>query len=167
VLVVSIPATFTAREEREWVATMTERLMAKEARGRLDDEALARRARHLSETYVAGRAVPTSVTWSSIQRKRWGSATTDRRTIRVSARLAHAPGWVLDYVLLHELIHLVVPHGHGPEFRAALARYPHADMAEGFLRGLAWAEASGVRTDQDDAGPTLPENDTTCPGTLL
>ncbi|MDR1295074.1 MAG: M48 family metallopeptidase [Bifidobacteriaceae bacterium] len=152
-LVVSIPAAFTTRQEREWVATMTQRLMAREARGRLDDEALARRARRLSEKYLGGQARPVSVTWASNQRTRWGSATKADRTIRLSMRLAEAPGWVVDYVLLHELIHLVVPHGHGPQFRAALARYPHADMAEGFLRGLAWAQSPGVRSDQDAPDP--------------
>jgi len=58
-------------------------------------------------------------------------------TIRISNRLAAEPGWVLDYVIVHELAHLLVP-GHGPEFRALVDRYPRAERARGFLmaRGL-------------------------------
>jgi predicted metal-dependent hydrolase len=162
-----IPERFTAEEERRWVARMSERLLAKEARSRLDDAALVRRARRLSEHYLGGKARPVSVTWSTSQHKRWGSATKAHGTIRLSARLADVPSWVLDYVLLHELIHLVQPHGHGPAFQAALARYPHADMAEGFLRGLAWAHAQGVRTGQDDDVPPPGPSDGPCPLTLF
>jgi predicted metal-dependent hydrolase len=157
VLVVSIPASFTAAQEREWVAKMSTRVLAKEAKHRLDDAALATRARNLSQRYLGGAARPTSVTWSTTQDKRWGSATKERGTIRLSAHLAQVPTWVLDYVLLHELIHLVAPHGHGPQFQAALARYPHAARAEGFLRGLTWARAQGLDTGQAaDDGPHLP-----------
>ncbi|MDR1428381.1 MAG: M48 family metallopeptidase [Bifidobacteriaceae bacterium] len=167
VLVVAIPADFTADQEREWVAKMSARLLAKEARSRLSDDALAARARRLSEQYLGGRARPASVVWSADQQKRWGSATKDRGTIRLSVRLSEVPGWVLDYVLLHELIHLIAPHGHGPQFRALLARFPHADMAEGFLRGLAWADVPAHRREQDDAVPSPPQDEAPCPLTLF
>jgi len=52
------------------------------------------------------------------------------------------PSYVIDYVLLHELAHLLVP-GHGPDFWAALADYPRLERARGFLDGWAAAPPSG------------------------
>ena len=40
------------------------------------------------------------------QRSRWGSCTPGDRTIRLSARLQGMPQWVVDYVIVHELMHL-------------------------------------------------------------
>jgi predicted metal-dependent hydrolase len=51
------------------------------------------------------------------------------------------PGYVLDYVILHELAHLLVG-GHGPDFWALLAAYPRLERARGYLDGV--AAASGL-----------------------
>jgi hypothetical protein len=60
-------------------------------------------------------------------------------------RMDVGTGWVLDYVVVHELAHLVVP-GHGPEFAALVARYPKAERAIGYLI------ARGHMDDDDGAG---------------
>ena len=49
------------------------------------------------------------------------------------------PGWVLDYVIVHELAHLLEP-GHDARFWAWVDRYPHAEKAKGYLLG--WSEAA-------------------------
>jgi hypothetical protein len=46
------------------------------------------------------------------------------------------PEYVVDYVLLHELAHLLVP-GHGPRFWALLEAYPRTERARGYLEGVA------------------------------
>ena len=66
---------------------------------------------------------PLSVEWSDRQRSLWGSCTPALRSIRLSSRLAREPGWVLDYVIVHELAHLA-DASHGPEFWALVNRYP-------------------------------------------
>ena len=53
------------------------------------------------------------------------------------------PGWVVDYVLIHELAHLVVPGGHPPEFWAAVRRYPRTERAMGYLE--AYSRVLGTR----------------------
>ena len=60
------------------------------------------------------------------------------------------PPYVIDYVLLHELTHLLVP-GHGPAFWAELEAYPLTERARGFLDGWATAEAGrrGAAGDSD------------------
>ncbi len=147
--VVAIPARFTRAQEKEWVGRMLGRLAAQDARRRPSDAALAERATRLSRQYLGGRAVPASVAWSARQGKRWGSCTVLDRTIRISDRLRGMPGWVLDYVLLHELCHLLHA-GHGPEFWAELTGYPHLERARGFLDGYAHAVARGGRDGNAD-----------------
>jgi predicted metal-dependent hydrolase len=146
-LVVSIPARMSRTEERHWVGLMVARLQQSEARRRPSDEALLERARRLSQKYLDGAAVPNSVAWSTVQRARWGSATPEDGSIRISARLRGAPRFVLDYVLLHELAHLLVPD-HGPAFHELLTGYPHRERARGFLEGVT-AVVNGELTDPD------------------
>ena len=159
--VVAIPARFTRAQEREWVAKMTARLDAADRRRRPTDERLAVRAHELSERHLAGRAEPVAVTWSTRQGKRWGSCTPADGTIRLSDRLQGMPGWVIDYVLLHELAHLLHP-GHGPDFWAELATYPHTERARGFLEGISHAAGSRAGdgpTDDDTTGSAGPVTD--------
>jgi len=136
--VVLLPARMTRAEERHWVAVMLDRLAARERRQRPSDSELSERAAGLSARFLAGRARPSSVRWVSNQNGRWGSCTVDDRSIRLSDRLQAMPGYVTDYVLLHELVHLLVP-GHGPDFWAELDRYPHTERARGYLDG--WSGA--------------------------
>jgi predicted metal-dependent hydrolase len=150
VTVVLIPARFSKAEERRWVAEMIARLQAREARRqrgpRRSDEALLARARQLSTTLLDGAARPTSVRWVTNMASRWGSCTPSDGTIRVSSRLRDMPGWVLDYVLVHELAHLMVP-GHGADFWELVGRYPRSERARGYLEGVA-AAAHLDRSDE-------------------
>ncbi len=133
-VIVLLPATLSKSQEREWVATMLARLAKAETRRRPTDDDLHARARSLSDSYFGGLAQPVSVRWVSNQRSRWGSCTPADRTIRLSDRLQSMPGWVRDYVLVHELAHLLEA-GHGPEFWAWVERYPETERAKAYLAG--------------------------------
>ena len=154
--VVLIPARMSRAEERRWVAVMLERLAAQDARLRPSDEALASRARELSRRWLDGRAKPRSVRWASNQGSRWGSCTPEDRTIRLSTRLQGMPGWVLDYVIVHELAHLLVP-GHGPKFWAYVDRYPRTERARGYLEGVSATAGLGISDagSDDSAEPAI------------
>jgi predicted metal-dependent hydrolase len=136
--VVLIPARFTAAQEQEWVRRMLARLSAQDRRRRPGDADLAARAVELSRRYLGGLAQPATVAWAGNQNSRWGSCTPADRSIRLSTRLQGMPGWVIDYVLVHELAHLVV-QGHGPRFWRLLEAYPRTERARGFLEGFAAA----------------------------
>ncbi|WP_432106960.1 M48 metallopeptidase family protein [Streptomyces sp. AA1529] len=137
--VVLLPARMTADEEARWVGVMLDKLAAQESRRMLDDSDLARRAATLSEQYLGGHARPASVRWVTNQNTRWGSCTPAEGSIRLSHRLQGMPEYVIDYVLLHELSHLLVP-GHGTRFWRLLEAYPRTERARGYLEGVAAAE---------------------------
>jgi hypothetical protein len=147
--VVLLPARMSAAEEQRWVGIMLDRLAAQEKRRRPSDEALAQRARELSDRYLGGRAVPLSVRWVDNQNTRWGSCTPLDASIRLSSRLQGMPPYVVDYVLLHELAHLLVP-GHGPRFWTLLAAYPRTERARGYLEGVAASAGTAMTDDADD-----------------
>ncbi|WP_018252286.1 M48 metallopeptidase family protein [Salinispora mooreana] len=143
-VVVLIPDQFSRAEESEWVDRMLARLTARESRlVRSDDELLARATR-LIALYLADHgcdAIPASVRWVTNQTGRWGSCTPADRTIRISHRLQDMPDWVIDYVLLHELAHLIVP-SHNARFWQLVGRYPKTERARGYLEGVAAVSSS-------------------------
>jgi predicted metal-dependent hydrolase len=145
--IVLIPARFTKAEERRWVDTMVQRLAQGERRRRPSDAQLSRRASELSERYLGGLARPSSIRWVTNQQSRWGSCTPADGTIRISSRVKGMPAYVLDYVVLHELAHLLSP-GHGADFWALLAGYPRLERARGYLEGV--AATAGLELAEDD-----------------
>ncbi|MCM3686865.1 MULTISPECIES: YgjP-like metallopeptidase domain-containing protein [Kocuria] len=164
-VVLSVPQSATRREIEHWtrelVPRVVERRRREAARGaaRRSDDRLLERARELSRRHLDGRARPSDVRWSARQNSRWGSATPATGVLRISAQLQDAPDWVLDFVLVHELVHLLEAD-HGPRFRELEARYPLADRAQAFLDGAAWArrhgaaETTGPEAGQRGASPS-------------
>lgn len=156
-VVLQVPARMPAREVGRWEREMVAKLVASRRRNqarshhRAGDDYLSRRARELSDRHLGGRARPASISWSSRQNTRWGSATPATGTIRISRRLHSVPEWVLDAVIFHELCHLIEA-GHGPAFRALESRLPDMERAQAFLDGAAWALSSPPDADVD-AGP--------------
>jgi len=149
VLRVSIPASMTTAEEEKWVAEMVRRMERQYASRGIDLEA---RAELLAIRYRLPH--PASIRWVSNQEFRWGSCTPADGTIRISSRLAREPGWVLDYVIVHELAHLRVRR-HGPGFWALVQRYPLTERARGFL--IARALERGDAGEESDEGEEEPE----------
>jgi predicted metal-dependent hydrolase len=154
--VVAIPANFSRAQEAEWVNRMLDKLRRQGSRrsagqkkaGPVSDEALAERASGLSAEYLGGRAIPSSVRWVSNQNSRWGSATPADGTIRLSDKLRPMPQWVIDYVLLHELAHLLVA-GHNAAFWRLLESYPDTARAKAFLEGVSFATSRGLGATLD------------------
>lgn len=142
-IVVLVPDNLSGEEERAWVTKMVARVERKELRAaaprKWDDEDLMARAQRLSDAYLGGLAVPESVRWVGNQRSRWGSCTPRDRSIRLSERLQRMPEWVVDYVIVHELAHLIEPQ-HDEKFWGWVAHYPQWEKAKGYLAG--WSDAA-------------------------
>jgi predicted metal-dependent hydrolase len=124
---VRVPAGLPAAEETRLVDHLVRRITRRRAGADVD---LAARAGRLARRYELPQ--PARIDWADNQSARWGSCTPSRGTIRISRRLAAFPGWVVDYVIVHELAHLEV-HGHGPAFWELVNRYPRTERARGFL----------------------------------
>ena len=133
VIEVRIPSWMSADEEREAVNTLARRLERRRAVDECPLDLIAR-GRHLSAVYRLPLA--REIRWVTNQSTLWGSCSFDHGVIRLSSRLARAPEWVVDYVLLHELTHLV-ESGHTPAFQRLISRYPQSERAEGFLEAMA------------------------------
>jgi predicted metal-dependent hydrolase len=112
------------REHRVWIEARLARLAPRlvlrplteaegrrEARARLE-EACAREADRLGVAYVRIRVAD--------QRTRWGSCSRSG-TLSFNWRLVLAPPSVLEYVVVHELCHLLEA-GHGPRFWRLVAQ---------------------------------------------
>lgn len=144
-LVAMVPDTLPGGEEKRLVEELARKVLHRDARGHAGDAELEQRAVELSRRYLGGRARPASVRWSARQHRRWGSCTPSTGEIRISEAARPLPPKVFDYVLVHELAHLLEP-GHGPEFRGLVEAYPHLGYAEGFLDGASWSHDRGPVT---------------------
>lgn len=151
-VVVYLPQGMAPSTEREWAERMVRRVAGHEAsRPALQNPSvLEQRAVELGQRYLedaAGTPVrPSQVRWVTNQAHRWGSCSPDTGVIRLSHRLQAMPDWVVDYVLVHELAHLVEAN-HTARFHRLVAHYPQAERAKGFLEG--WTAAGGGPADQE------------------
>jgi len=100
-----------------------------------DDQELAHRAAELNREHFGGKLGWRDIRYVSNQQHRYGSCTPATGTIRISHRVASMPPWVRDYVIVHELAHLVEAN-HGPRFWKLVNRYPRVERARGFLMAL-------------------------------
>ncbi len=133
-IVIQVPARLSKSKVSEVIPELVKKILTQEAREKMTDEALFTRALELMKIYLPEFTIqPVSVQWRSMN-ERWGSCTTVDRTIRISSRLNGAPPYVVDYLLVHELIHLVFAD-HGPEFERLLARFEGSDRASAYLDG--------------------------------
>lgn len=129
---VRIPARFTGEEEREAVAEILAKLKRRSTTNAVSDKDLLERAEQLNQKVLDGKARIGSVRWASNHNTQWGSCTISSGAIRISDRLRDVPDWVVDAVLVHELVHTFIP-GHGPEFWDWADRVPRAERAKGYL----------------------------------
>ncbi len=132
-LVLYLPASMSPAEEARWVETMTKRFQARRLRRTLNsDGELQRRTAELNQLYFSGRLRWSSLQYVTNQNMRYGSCSPREGTIRVSSVLAGMPRWVRDYVLVHELAHLVEAN-HSQAFWSLVNRYPLTERARGYL----------------------------------
>ncbi len=134
VLELMVPATMPRDEREHWAEVMIHRFERRAQRSRPDDARLQERARRLNQMHFGGKLRWTSIGFAEMERQ-WGSCTFTDGAIRIARRTATLPDWVLDYLLVHELAHLV-HSDHGDGFHELENRYPLTERAKGYLLAL-------------------------------
>src|SRR5437762_4468899 len=114
VLELLVPSTMPQSERLHWAEVMIRRLQRRAERARPSDDRLVERAKKLNEGHFEGHLRWTSIGFADMERL-WGSCTFTDGAIRIARRAAPLPEWVLDYLVMHELAHLV-HSDHGREF---------------------------------------------------
>ncbi len=137
VLVVRLPARLSRAQEQYWVERMRARFQRREEPASGPETPLMRRAQSLNRRYFGGK-LKFSIDWVTNQKQRWGSCTPESARIRLSHELLKLPAYVIDYVIVHELAHLIEAN-HSPRFWALVKAYPQTEKAMGFLEGYHWA----------------------------
>lgn len=141
--VVTVPTRMAKRDIDAYVVELVNRLDDRDERTS-SQEALEQRARVLSRKYLGQdlfetHKVPVKIRWVTNQNSRWGSCTPDEGTIRLSHRMQRMPGYVIDSVIVHELIHLLVTD-HSPAFYELMNKFPQHEKAKAYLDGYSHAQ---------------------------
>jgi predicted metal-dependent hydrolase len=128
-----LPAGMNQKDEQKWIDRMVEKNERWKKRQSLkkSDPWLLQRAKELSKQYL-NETLDFSITFVSNQNSRFGSCTSVDRTIRISERVKTMPSWVQDYVIIHELAHLIYPD-HSKKFWEIVNRFKYAERAKGYL----------------------------------
>ncbi|MCB8943173.1 MAG: M48 family metallopeptidase [Ardenticatenaceae bacterium] len=135
VLVIRAPAKMSDEELQPVISKLQTRLQKRVNPPPETDEKLQKRAQELNRKFFNGRLHWQSIRYVTNQNKRYGSCTPSLGTIRLNHRLAEMPAWVRDYVIVHELAHLLEGN-HGPKFWQLVNRYPLTERARGYLMAL-------------------------------
>jgi hypothetical protein len=111
---------------------------------------LRQRAEDLNKKYFDG-TLDFSITFVTNQHSRFGSCTSIDKTIRISERVKTMPSWVQDYIIIHELAHLLHPD-HSKKFWEKVNQYKFAERAKGYLIavGTGVENLKKESTDKDD-----------------
>ncbi|VVB97450.1 Uncharacterised protein [uncultured archaeon] len=144
-LIVHIPLGMHREEERKIIEEMKEKIEKKRQRKQINkNDYLIKRFTGFNNEFFQGKLKVNSIQFVTNQECVNGSCTPNKRTIRLSHKLLEMPKWVLDYVIMHEMTHLVHPN-HSKEFWAKVGEYQYTERARGFLmaKGMELMENEG------------------------
>ena len=144
-LEVHLPLGLHSEKERKIIEEMKEKIEKKKQKKQINkDDYPVQRFNELNKEYFYGKLKVNSIQFVTNQKRVNGSCTPNKGTIRLSHKLLEMPKWVLDYVIMHEMTHLVHPD-HSREFWNKVAEYKLTERARGFLmaKGMETMETNG------------------------
>lgn len=141
-IVVYLPCGMHREEERKIIERMKKKIENKRLKRNINkDDYLIKRFAEFNNRYFQGILNVNTIEFVTNQESRRGSCTPSNGTIRLSHKLLDMPKWVLDYVLMHEMSHLLHPD-HSKAFWEKVSEYKYAERARGFLM------AKGMEKDE-------------------
>jgi len=130
-LCIYLPSGMPESEEKKWIERMIKWGQHHKKKKQLNNDTLLKRAKELNKIYFDG-SLDFSIKFVTNQNTRFGSCTSANKSIRISDRLAKMPRWVQDYVIIHELAHILHPN-HTKRFWEKVNQYKYAERAKGYL----------------------------------
>jgi predicted metal-dependent hydrolase len=130
-LFIYLPITVNNVEEKKWIEKMTKWSQNYQKKKELNSSNLLKRAEELNKKYFKG-TLDFSIKFVTNQNTRFGSCTFSTKTIRISDKIAKMPRWVQDYVIIHELTHIIHPN-HTKKFWEKVKEYKYTERARGYL----------------------------------
>jgi predicted metal-dependent hydrolase len=139
VLEILSPVHCSDAELQPIIDRLKQRIEKKQQQRNLSAEDLEQIAQRLNQQYFQNSLQWHSIEWSSQQHRIYGSCTPALGTIRISHRLAKMPLFVQEYVVMHELGHLIEAN-HSPKFWQLVNCYPLTERARGYLMAVGLEE---------------------------
>ena len=140
VLSVKAPAGISDEDLEKTISRLKKRIINRKLKRDLNvKEDLKEVAERLNRKYFGGRLKIDSIEYSTNQNSRFGCCNFKTGKILISHRLADMPDWVRDYVIVHELAHLIIPN-HSRAFQELTAKYGLKERAIGYLMAKGYEE---------------------------
>ena len=132
-LLVSAPLVLSQARLDKIIFNFKEKFERKKLKDELErKQGLCDIARRLNEKYFANQLKINSIEYVTDQNSKFGCCNYHRGNIRISHKIGLMPAWVRDYVIIHEMAHLIEPN-HSQAFWVIVSRYKLAERARGFL----------------------------------
>ena len=132
-MLVHAPGSISDVELKKIIDKLKRRLHNKKIRNELNKtQGLIVAADRLNKEYFNNKLEIISITYSANQDKIFGSCNYKTKEIRISHRLVQMPYWIRDYVIIHEMAHLIESN-HSKAFWDIVYRYRLTERARGYL----------------------------------
>ena len=110
------------------------------------DKSLNDKAEKIIGLYLKGflkKNINLDISYTTDYKKTWGKCYPALKKIKINHLLKDMPDWVENFVLHHELCHLLEPN-HGKRFKELENRYPRKERAIGYLIAKGIAEEEDI-----------------------
>jgi hypothetical protein len=141
------PAIMSDEDVRAAAEDLSRRLAARQEKRRqvraCNPDQLWRLAHSLNARFFGDSLEFASIEWVPNNRTYWGQCEPRERRIKIAAGAASLPGWLLRYLVHHELCHLIHTD-HSEAFWELCDQLPRSQEARGFLKGVSFAQGNEV-----------------------
>ena len=136
ILLVQAPERLAAEQLEKIVGQFKLKFERKFLKTELDKSRdLVDRANRINAKYFANKLKLDQIEYVTGQNSKFGCCNWRTARISISHKIGLMPAWVRDYVVLHEMAHLVEPN-HGKVFWEIVSRYRLAERARGYLMAV-------------------------------
>ena len=143
-LLVSAPLMLSQERLEKIVADFKVKFEKKKLKQELDrKQNLIDIARKLNVKYFENKLKINSIEYVTDQNSKYGCCNFRDGWIRVSHKVGLMPEWVRDYVIVHEMAHLIEPN-HSSAFWDIVSRYKLAERARGYLMAVGIEGEEGI-----------------------